>query len=332
MTRIINHATLLRTLTAAEQKAGANVIHQCMGVKPNEAVIVVTDHKRVHKEAPIFFESAKLVTTNVTLLEMPMATEHAQEPPVEVAAFMRQADVAFLVTTYSLSHTKARHEACAAGTRIASMPTITHEMILRTLTIDYAEIATLSKKIASIQTAGSDVHIVSPHGTDITFSLEGRNATADTGLFTNPGDSGNLPAGESFIAPVEGSANGIIVFDGCFADIKLDQPIRITVKDGHATDISGGEAASILVEKLSRVGKRAYNIAEFGIGTNKYAQLNDNLLEVEKVYGTCHIALGNNATFGGEVDVPFHSDGVILSPTITIDGKTIITAGVFMSE
>ena len=51
--------------------------------------------------------------------------------------------------------------------------------------------------------------------------------------------------------------------------------------------------------------------------------------EVEKVYGTCHMALGNNATFGGEVDVPFHSDGVILEPTVKIDDKKIIVGGKF---
>ncbi|MBI4130512.1 aminopeptidase [Candidatus Roizmanbacteria bacterium] len=167
--------------------------------------------------------------------------------------------------------------------------------------------------------------MTSPNGTNLTLDLTGRTAIADTGLYHNPGDFGNLPAGETFIAPVEGKSYGTIVFDGCFADIELDAPITITVKNGVATDITGGEAARLLNQRLARVGKKgAYSIAEFGIGTNKTARLGNNLLEVEKVYGTCHIALGNNATFGGEVDVPFHSDGVILQPTIEIDGKVIL--------
>jgi leucyl aminopeptidase (aminopeptidase T) len=306
-------------------------MQQCMNVQDNESVLIVTDEQAAN-EAAIFFEAAKAFTSNVTMLAMPTATEHAQEPLLEVASFMKQSDVALLVTTYSLSHTQARKEACTAGTRIASMPTITHEMILRTLPVDYDEIAQLSTKIADIQSTGSEVHITSPNGTDVRFSIKGRTAIADTGLFTKPGDFGNLPAGEAFVAPVEGSAEGTIVFDGCFADIKLDQPITVTVKDGHATDIAGGEAARVLTNKLAAVGKDGYNIAEFGIGTNTTAQLNDNLLEVEKVHGTCHIALGNNATFGGEVDVPFHSDGVILKPTVKIDGKKIIENDTFTHE
>lgn len=331
MTQLTNQATILRTLTKKEQSAGQHVMRQCMNVQQHESVVVVTDPLKKDKEAAIFFETAKSFSSNVLLVTMPLATEHAQEPPAEVASLMKNADVAFLVTTFSLSHTRARHEACDQGTRIASMPTITHEMILRTLTIDYTEIADLSKRVASAQTAGNNVHITSPHGTDITFSLSGRSAIADTGLFTNPGDSGNLPAGESFIAPVKGSANGIIVFDGCFDDIELDAPIRVRVKQGKAVDISGSEASRLLTERLARVGHEgSYNIAEFGIGTNKKAKLGNNLLEVEKVYGTCHIALGNNATFGGEVDVPFHSDGVILNPVIDIDGKIILQNKTFM--
>jgi len=102
-----------------------------------------------------------------------------------------------------------------------------------------------------------------------------------------------------------------------------------TVKNGLATEIAGGQAARLLNERLARVGKLGYNIAEFGIGTNKMAKLGKSLLEVEKVYGTSHIALGSNATFGGEVDVPFHSDGVILKPTIAIDDTIIIEEGEF---
>lgn len=330
MIRIINHATTIRDLTKDETCAGENVMRQCMAVAQDESVLIVTDDNLVDKEAAIFFETAKQYCDNVSLIVMPMASEHAQEPLPEVAALMKNCDIAFLVTTYSLSHTQARHNASAAGARIASMPAITHDIILRTLTTDYKETDELSEKVAQIQSAGDSATITSPNGTNITFSMKDRKAIADVASNPNPGDFCNLPAGEAFIAPVERSAKGVIVFDGCFADIKLDQPVKVVVKDGHATDISGGQAASILVDKLSKVGKKgAYNIAEFGIGTNKKAELNDNLLEVEKVYGTCHIALGNNATFGGEVDVPFHSDGVILKPTVTIDNKTIIKDGVF---
>jgi leucyl aminopeptidase (aminopeptidase T) len=337
------HTSFIRSLSQQEQYAGMKVYSTCLNLQPQESVLIVTDENLKDTEAAIFFESAKQFTDQILMIEIPLGEEHGEEPPPEATQLMEHSDVVLMVTSYSLSHTNARFEACRNGARVISMPTITHEIILRTLAIDYAEIADLSKKIAGFQTAGNRARVTSPNGTDLQLDLTGRMAIADTGFFTNPGDFGNLPAGESFIAPVEGKSNGTIIFDGCFADIALDQPITVTVENGTATDIQGGSAARLLNERLARVGKRGYTIAEFGIGTNKHARLyspsenknsqrpvsNTNLLEIEKVYGTCHIALGNNATFGGEVDVPFHSDGVILKPTVTIDENVIVKDGEF---
>ena len=50
-------------------------------------------------------------------------------------------------------------------------------------------------------------------------------------------------------------------------------------------------------------------------------------LEDEKVLGTCHIALGNNYSFGGKVNVPIHLDGIIKKPTIIFDDKIIMKEG-----
>jgi hypothetical protein len=51
------------------------------------------------------------------------------------------------------------------------------------------------------------------------------------------------------------------------------------------------------------------------------------VLEDEKILGTVHVALGDNHTIGGIVEVPSHLDGVILSPTLEIDGKIIMAEG-----
>ena len=69
------------------------------------------------------------------------------------------------------------------------------------------------------------------------------------------------------------------------------------------------------------------NVAELGIGTNYKAKIRGNILEDEKVLGTCHIAFGNNKHFGGKVDVPFHVDFVIQNPTIYSDDVLILKDG-----
>ena len=69
---------------------------------------------------------------------------------------------------------------------------------------------------------------------------------------------------------------------------------------------------------LIRHEKNADNIAEFGIGTNEKAERFDNILEAEKILGTCHIAIGDNSAFGGEIRANVHIDLLIDKPTITL--------------
>jgi len=67
---------------------------------------------------------------------------------------MSAVDVVIAPTSKSLSHTLARREASAAGARIASMPGITKDSMIRTLTADYSRIAGLSEKVAHIMSGG----------------------------------------------------------------------------------------------------------------------------------------------------------------------------------
>lgn len=319
-----------RSLSAEEYTIGRNCLLKNMGAAKTDSLVIITDPGKQDWEMPIFFESAKKIMNDITVYIMDKAGENAQEPPHVVADAMKQSDIALLVTSYSLTHTHATEQAKHAGTRIASMPGITHEVIMRTLSGNQEEMVTLTNKAAELLTHGKQVILTSKNGTEVTLDISNRKGIPDTGMLDHKGDMGNLPGGEAFLAPVEGKTNGRIVFDGAFGDITIDQPITVDVKNGIAVNIDGGEGARLINKRLSRVGKDAYSIAELGIGTNKRAKLNSILLEVEKVYETVHIALGNNIHFGGEVDVPFHADGVILSPTLSIDGRDVLKGGRFV--
>ncbi|MDQ3940934.1 MAG: aminopeptidase, partial [Actinomycetota bacterium] len=62
-------------------------------------------------------------------------------------------------------------------------------------------------------------------------------------------------------------------------------------------------------------------------GTNDAARLVGNTLEDEKILGTIHIAFGDNHSFGGVIRVSSHHDGIVLSPTVEIDGRVLMTKG-----
>ncbi len=320
----------IRKLNRRELQVGLNTVGICMGVKAGEKVTIITD-KEALVPAQIIFAASKLLTSNVSLLEIPISDYDGQEPNKQIAEKMKNSDVTFLVTTKSLTHTNARREAVKKGVRIASMPGITNDVFLRTMAINYEKIKTLTEILAALLTKGKSARITSPAGTDLTMSLAEMTADADTGIFVDPGAWGNLPSGEASIAPKEGTTHGIIVVDGCsyLDDIPLDKPIRMIIQKGFIVKISGGKAAKALEKTLQELGPKSRNIAELGVGTNKKAKLNSSILEVEKVYGTVHIGLGNNMSYGGTTDVQFHSDGVILYPTLAIDDKVILSKGKF---
>lgn len=312
---------------ATLREAALIAVRQCMGARPGEKVLVVTDEP-CRRVGEALWEAAKLASAEAMIVEMLPRSSNGEEPPKPIGEMMKACDVVLCPTSKSLSHTQARREACEHGARIATLPGITEDMMVRTLGANYELIRRRSEDLSRRLTAGALAHVTTPAGTNIVMSLVSRVGHPDTGFYLSPGDFGNLPAGEAYIAPVHGSANGVIVVDGTMAGVDLaGEPIRLTVEDGYVTEIEGGRAAERLRAAIDRFGRPARNIAELGIGTNDRAVLTGNTLEDEKVFGTVHIAIGDNSTFGGEVQVPSHLDGILLNPTLVIDGVQIIRGG-----
>lgn len=230
------------------------------------------------------------------------------------------------LSNYSTSHTKFRDLLTrCAGTRYASMPLFEESMLKGAMTVDWSLLKERTERVASLLNGGDNVHISTPNGTSISFSIKGRMADSDTGILTKPGSFGNLPAGEAYLAPLEGTAQGTLVLDWA-PTRKLKSHITLKVQDGKVVKVRGDEEFAddlrVKIEKNPLFG----NIAELGIGTNDKASRPDNILETEKILGTIHIALGDNSGFGGKVRVPFHQDFIFFKPTVEVekDGEKIV--------
>jgi len=304
----------------------------CLAVKAGESVAVVTDPILI-EVGQAFWQGAVELGAEPVLLTMLPRENNGQEPPAAVAEALLQAQVVLLATSKSLSHTRARQEANRAGARVASLPGATPEMLVRTLNADYQAMAPLVARYAQLLTRGRRVRVTSPSGTDLVLELGDRQGHADDGIYHRPGSFGNLPAGEAYIAPLENTAEGVLVIDGSMAGLGLlEEPLVVTVKNGLATEVNGGSEAKKLTGILNRYGPAARNIAELGLGLNPGATLTGNTLEDEKIAASAHIALGDNSTFGGQVAVDSHLDGVILNPTVEIDGLAVMRDGELLAN
>ena len=307
-------------------KIAEQVLVSCLGVKKNEAVLVITDDTRKEIGEAIY-EAACHLGCEGMLFVMKEREVSGQEPPKAVAEAMKAADVVIAPTAKSLTHTRARIQAAEAGTRVATMPGITREMFSKgAMTADYGAVEKRTAKITDMLTKADSARIEKDTAV-LHINLKGRKGVPSPGVYKEAGKCGNLPSGEAYIAPLEDGSDGEMIIDGSMVGIgKLESPLHMKISEGKLRQVTGEES-----EKLDILLKNEVNgtLCELGIGTNEAAVLNGIILEDEKVYGTVHIAFGTNISFGGVNKAECHMDGIILKPTLYLDDILVIKEGVF---
>jgi aminopeptidase len=320
------------TPSAELLSASTVAIRDCMGARPGETILVITDEP-LRKIGYALHQAAKTLGHDVVLVEILPRRSNGEEPPPQIADLMTTMDVVLCPTSKSLTHTDARRRASAAGARVGTLPGVTEDIMVRCMNADYTRIAERTHRLCALMESTKVIRVEAPAGTHVTLPVAGRRPLASNGLFREKGAWGNLPTGEAYLAPLEGQSNGVIVVDGSMAGVgMLSQPIRIVVKDGYAEEITGGAEAEQLIGLLDRHGRDARSVAEFGIGTNDRARLTGVILEDEKVMGTIHIAFGDNKSMGGSVRVASHLDGLVKQPTVWFDERKVMEAGRFLEE
>jgi aminopeptidase len=300
------------------------VVRDCLGVKEGEEVLVVANPATQHLGERLREEAADAGGDAVLALISERAS-HAAEPPRTVAEAMAATDVLLAPTVQSLSHTAARKRATDNGARAATLPGVTEDMLARVMSADMEGLRRKGHAVAEALGRATEARLTDANGTDLRLDLSGREAIADAGELTEPGAFGNLPCGEGFISPVTGE--GTLVVDGSMAGIGLvEDSIELVIEGGHLTSARWRQGMAFM-ELLTAHGEEGTTIAELGVGTNEKATLTGNILEDEKILGTCHIAFGASAGIGGTVQVPVHLDCVVMKPTLEIDGESIVRDG-----
>ena len=215
-----------------------------LAIKDGERILLVTDDGK-HAMAEQFLEVAEELGHAAELATVPIPEVHGVEPPAAVARKMLAADVIFIITTKSLSHTLARANATERGARIATMAGVTEDILRRFSRVDLRQMKARTNMFADILDRGRQVLLTSKKGTSLAFSIAERIAHGrKASIFDRPGYWGNIPCGEAFIAPIEDSVNGTLVIDASIAGIGLvDRNATFRIENGKVVDVEGGSAA-----------------------------------------------------------------------------------------
>jgi len=300
------------------------VVTQCLDISRDENVLILNDGND-QDLLDALMEKAQESAGLVAYKEYEEPENHGEEPPEEVTDAMKDFDVVIAPTKKSISHTDARTEACESGARVTTMPGINKEIWNSSLKADYEQVAYISEKVYELLENTDEVRITTPSGTDLRLDINIDYFHTDTGLIHEPGEFGNLPAGEADGGAV--SARGKLVIDHFpFAP----EGTEVEIKDNEAVAVRHTEADESELSEAFEEIEGARTVAEFGFGTNEEATLIGNVLQDEKVLGTVHIAFGDNTSYitdEGANPCKIHWDTICDSPTVFFDDKKVLDQG-----
>jgi 2,5-dihydroxypyridine 5,6-dioxygenase len=323
-------------------------------IKPGHRVLVLTDTDHDPRVWQVVQSILSELGADATVALFERRPADYYDPPAAVCEAMMKSDVNVLLASTGMLHCPANFAAMAAG-----IPAICMDGGMQLewfqsggVTEDMKQVAVRKHYVSrNVFGAGArECRVTSRYGTEFTYSVEGRVTRPP--LPTDDFDSykivnfakdenrpGNnllyylFPTGEFNVAPVEGSANGLLVIDLTMHHIgRLGSPIELVVKDGRITRIEGGADARILRDYLKEYGDpNAYLCpAEASVGINAKALIRGIQREDKNIMGTMHFGLGTNIDVGGSVKSKIHMDGVILEPTLYVDGVMRIEHGNFL--
>lgn len=306
-----------------------------LNVEPGDSVLIVADTETDALCWQALAAAGESHGAKVTVALSTPVAEHGYEPPEPIAAAMWASDHVMLTTSRAIAHSEAAKRCQRERRTIFFMEEITQDMLSGGATLeDYERMQDLGRRVMDAWTSAEHVHVTTAEGTDFECSVAGREGLYIAGkAFIS--DTLEMcccafPDGESVIAPREGSGNGVVVFDTTAHAVgRIREPMRLTIEDGVVVRIDGGAEAETwrrILEAQDDTESWKFP-AEIAIGLNPRATVKGVLREDKKILGTCHMAVGTNADFGGTVKAKVHMDGLMRYPTIRFDDVVVVEAG-----
>ncbi len=326
----------MTTLYAAALPNMSRLLTHCGSLQAGERVVVVTDYEKLDL-ALIVAAAGRVLTSEVNVLVMPPRQADGEEPPAAIAKAMTEADLVVSLVAKSITHTSAVLDALNAGARGLMLTAFTPVMLLGGgIDYDFRQHRPFCRAVADLLAEASSARLTTPAGTDLTMDLTGRPGNAHAGVVDGPGQLTTVPNVEASVSPVEGRSAGVIVADASipYYDIGLlDEPVRMTVTEGRVTEIAGGAQADRIARQMARQhDPNVYNIAQLSFGLNPSCRMQGVMLEDEGVYGTSHIGIGTSSLLGGTVKAKMHFDVLMWSPTLELDGQTVLRDGQWLID
>ena len=207
---------------------------------------------------------------------------------------------------------------------------------------DYSGVQATGEKLKTTLSAGKELQITSPEGTDLKVKIEARPFFVSDGIISpedvqkgGPAVSVYLPAGEIYTTPVAGTAEGKIVIAQDYYRGKEFTNLTLVFAGGKMTSMTGSGPGFDAMKKdydaVTDPGKDLLSYVDFGINPNLKiwpASKIGNWVQA----GMVSLGTGNNTWAGGDNKASFDAGSHLGGCTVTLDGNTIIEKGEWKSQ
>ena len=206
--------------------------------------------------------------------------------------------------------------------------------------VDYNRLQTLGAQVKSTLASGREVKITAPNGTDLTLSIAQRPIFVSNGVVNSevryargPACQSWLPAGEVYLAPVPGTAEGTFIADTFFFEGKRIDGLKLVFIKGKLTSMTAKSDISFLKKRYEAAppGRDVFAALDIGINPRVKTPAGSRFVSWMGA-GTISVGFGGNTWAGGENEVPFDLFAHLAGGTLTVDGKPIVERGHLMQR
>ena len=308
-------------------------------VQKGENVVITADSCTDRRVVEATAEAVFAIGGRPTVVYYPTAPNACMEPYRPIAAAVAESDV-WVEFTYSyVMHSPCFQKALANGCRYINLSGMDAMMMVHCISqIDYDLVIELGECLLRVVQSADEVIVRSPAGTDLIGYNRGRKVRLSGRKATEKGYPVML-AGQVSWCPIESTIEGKLTFDGAlFPPMslgKLNNPVHLTLEKGVVTKIEGESDAKVFERWIDALGEpeSMRRLAHYSLGFNPgVTSVTGRIVEDERVFGCIEFGIGSQgmSIMGEKWDAPGHTDGIVLNPTIILDGKPLEEEGVYV--
>jgi aminopeptidase len=201
--------------------------------------------------------------------------------------------------------------------------------------VDYPGLQNTAARVRTTLAAAKEIEITNPNGTNLRLKVENRPIFTSHGIVSaekgsnTPNSQVWLPAGEVYLVPVAGTAEGKVVVDRQLLEGKEIQGLELTFSKGKLTSMNAKAGLDRLkaLYEVGGDGRDLFGFLDFGINPNVRIAPGSHLQGFMPA-GMVTIGFGNNLWAGGDNASAFAMGSFLPGSTVTVDGKALIESGV----